>query len=459
MPVRRLTALLLLWATPLLASVSTDVDELLGAKDLRHATVGILVVDCSSGEVVYAHNPESRLMPASNMKVVTTAAAYELMGGEFRAPTRVLLAVKPDSDGCVKGPIYLRGGGDPALTHEEVAALAKEVARCGVRRVAGPVVADSTAFSDNGPGAGWPWDLLNDDYAAEPSALTVDSGLATVVVRGGSEAGARPVLSTEPYADFFSLSPAATTSSGSASPGLWREFGRNLISLAGPIGVGQRVTATVTVHQPALYCAELFRQALLAAGIKVDGEVVGGARPEGALELLKHQGPTLRTMLRHTNVESDNYYAEMILRDISMFRTGRGSARASVDTIEKWAEGFGADPSGLSQYDGSGLSRLNTVSARFLVQVLRHMQDRTEWVETLPQMGQDGTLAGRLKGTAAEGRVRAKTGYIRGVRGLSGYLRTQSGRRLAFSILVNQAESTAAGTQLQNAICLRLVAM
>jgi D-alanyl-D-alanine carboxypeptidase/D-alanyl-D-alanine-endopeptidase (penicillin-binding protein 4) len=457
--VRRLWALLVLWAAPLLASVASDVEAMLGAQDLRHATVGIVVVDCKSGELIYAHNPDARLLPASNMKIVTTAAAYELMGGEFRAPTRVFLAAKPDAAGCVKGPIYVRGGGDPALTHEDVAALAKEVAKAGVKHIAGPVVADSTAFSDNGPGAGWPWDLLNEDYAAEPSALTVDSGLATVIVRGGATPGERPTLSTQPPSDFFVLSPSATTSSGSAVPDLWRELGRNLICLTGPIGVGQRVTRTVTVHQPALYCAELFRQALLSAGVKVDGEVTAEERPESAVEWLKHQGPPLRTVLRRIHFDSDNYWAEMVLRDISMFRTGRGSARASVAMIEHWAEGFGADASGLSQYDGSGLSRLNTVSARFLVQVLRHMQDRTEWVETLPRMGLEGTLEGRLKGTAAEGRVRAKTGYIRGVRSLSGYVRTQSGRRLAFSILVNQAESTAAGTNLQNAICLRLVEM
>lgn len=393
---RRPVLLLLLWVAPLWASVSDDVEEFLGARDLRHATVGIVVVDCGSGEVVYAHNPDARLTPASNMKLVTTAAAYELMGAEFRAPTRVLVTAEPDAAGCVNGPVYLRGGGDPALTHEEVAALAQEVARRGVKRVAGPVIADSTAFSDNGPGAGWPWDLLNDDYAAEPSALTVDSGLATVIIRGGPKAGTRPTLSTEPPTDYFVLSPTATTSSGSTAPDLWRELGRNLICLTGPIGVGQRVTRTVTVHQPALYCAELFRRALLAAGVKVEGEVTSGERPEGAVELLKHQGPTLRTALRRIHFESDNYWAEMILRDISMFRAGRGSARASAALIQRWAEGFGADVSGLSQYDGSGLSRLNAVSARFLAQVLRHMQDRAEWVETLPQMGRDGT--GPLRG-------------------------------------------------------------
>ncbi|MCE5217921.1 D-alanyl-D-alanine carboxypeptidase/D-alanyl-D-alanine-endopeptidase [bacterium] len=442
-----------------LASLRSEIDDLLAARELRHATVGLHVVDSGTGEVLYSRNPDALLLPASNTKIVTTAAAYELLGGDFRAPTRVLAQTKPTAEGVVTGPLYLRGGGDPTLTHDKLADMAQRLYKSGLRKVTGPVVADGTAFSDASLGTGWHWQYLNDGYAAEFGALTVDSGCVTVILRGAETPGKPPLFRLEPFSEYLKLDPEATTTSGDAKPGAFRSLGRNLVSLTGPIGVNQRIETSLTVRQPALYCATLFRIALVKAGIEVGGDVLSGRTPADDVKLLQVDSPPLVEILQRINKNSDNNAAEIVLRDISMAAKGVGSCGASAALIAQWAAGFGADVEGVSLADGSGLSRSTTITARFFVQVLNHMQGRDAWVQTLPLMGKDGTLSSRLKGTAAEGKVRAKTGFISGVRSLSGYVHTKSGRRLTFSILVNQPQTTAAATAFQNKVCLLLAGL
>ncbi len=452
-------ALVTLSVVPCAADLTADLDALVGAADLRYAQVGVQVVDADSGATVYSHDADTRVNPASNQKLITTAAAYDLLGPDFVYQTSVKADAAPDAGGLVKGNLYLRGSGDPSLTHGDLDRLAEKLKQAGVRRVSGSLVADTGGFSDDALGAGWSHDYLNAYYAAEVSALTVDGGCVTVIVRGADAPGKAPLLRLEPYSDFLVLAPDAVTAAGDATPGIYRHLGRNMVGLTGPIGVGRRVERRITVRQPGLHAATLLLLALKRLDITVADGVRGGRTSEGAVELACHTSQPLARLVTTINKHSDNNYAEALQRTISLVKTGNGSCHGSVALIDKWAEGFGADSKAFLMYDGSGLSRLNSVTPQFLVQVLRHMRAKSGWVDSLPVMGKDGTLGRRLKGTAAEGKVRAKTGYISGTRALSGYVHCKSGRRLAFSILVGNALGTDAANKLQNAACLRLVSM
>jgi len=438
------------------ADLRSDLESLTQSSALRYAQVGVLVVDLGSGETLYAHDPDTRVNPASNQKIITTAAAHELLGPTFVYQTKVLAETKPGTDGVVKGNLYLRGSGDPSVTHDDIDALAARISKAGVRRVTGSIVADTSAFDDGPLGTGWSHDYLDDYYAAEVSALTVDGGCVTVIVRGADRAGKAPLMRLEPYSDYLTLAPGSTTTGGDAKPRLYRHLGRNIVALSGPIGVGQRVESTLTVRQPGLHAATLLLLALKRAGTAVAGGVAAGKTPESAVELGWHDSQPLSRLIATVNLHSDNNYAEAIQRTISLAKSGVGSCTGSVDYIDKWAEGFGADSKAFLMYDGCGLSRMNSVTPRFLVQVLSHMGGNAGWVGTLPVMGRTGTLAGRLKGTEAAGRVQAKTGYIAGTRALSGYVSTKSGRRLAFSMLVGNSLGTDGATHMQNEMCLRL---
>lgn len=453
-----LLALAVLCCRPTVADLKSDLDRLAAPPELKYALLAAHVIDVTTGEVLYSRNADIRMMPASNQKLITTSAAYDLLSPRFVYHTPALAESKPSDQGVVSGPIYLKGSGDPSLTFAQLTGLAQRVRAIGVRRVRGGVVADAGAFDEPRVGPGWAWDYLDDSFAAEVAALTVDGGCATVIVRGADEAGLPPVMRLEPFSDYLCLAPGAVTGAkGIKTPGLSRQLGRNLIELSGPLAAEAKVDRVVTVHQPPLYAATLFRQELIKAGVEVEGKVGGGETPKSALELLHTNSRPLGDLLTHVNKHSDNNFAEALLLTLSLVKEGVGTRGASVKLIDRWAGSFGADPLAFCMVDGSGLSRLNTVTPRFLVQVLGHMRDKEDWVATLPIMGRDGTLSARLKGTPAEGKIRAKTGYIGGVRTLCGYATTASGRRLAFAFMANGALDTGAVLRMENKACLRFM--
>ena len=455
-----LQALLLCALCSAHADLTSQIDDLVTVPELKYALIGVHIIDASSGDVLDSRNADVRMQPASNQKILKSAAAHDILGGDFVYHTGVLAGAEPGEDCVIDGPIYLRGSGDPTLTHTQVVALADAVHRAGVREVTGGIIADATAFADQSLGTGWSWDYLNSYYAAEVSALTVDGGCVKAIVRGAAKPGEPPVLRLEPFTEYLTLTSGAVTAKDVLkAPEIYRYLGRNVLALTGPIAVNQRVERRITVRELPLYCATIFKQALIKAGVQVPGGVTTGRTPPAAHTLCERQSSPLTELLARVNKSSDNNCAEAILRTISLAKNGVGTRQASVKLIDEWVESFGGDSIAFLMYDGSGLSRLNSVTPRLLVQVLRHMQNKADWVKTLPVMGQDGSLAGRLKDTPAEGKIRAKTGYVSGVRALSGYAQTNSGRRLIFSILVNNAFGSQAARSLQNKICLLLAAL
>ena len=452
-----------------------DIDALIDAPALARSYWGVLVKSLRGGETLYERNPRRLLMPASNMKVVTLAAAAERLGWDYTYPT-ALFAAGPIADGILRGDLVVVGSGGPSLTIEAGDALFAEWAdalkRAGIRTVAGRVIGDDNAFDDNGLGFGWSWDDLPDDYAAAVSALQFNENTLHVTIAPGPAAGdSAGVHVTPPGSSLAIVSSVMTSASGAATAiGTRRLPGSMRLELTGTIAAGSPSAAlAVSVDNPTLFFTTALRSALIARGIDVRGAAVDiddveAAPPRGELPLATHRSPPLSTLALRLMKDSQNLYAETLLKTLGGLggaggATAEGGRREVAAALQPW----GVAPDSLIQRDGSGLSRYDYVTADALVTILTHVAGdqrlRGPFDASLPIAGRDGSLMNRMKGTRAEGNARAKTGSMSNVRGLSGYVTSASGEPLVFAILANNFDvpgPTISATE--DAIVVRLAA-
>ena len=438
-------------------------DAILSDGLLASASVGVLVVETQSGETLYERDADRALMPASNMKLVTTLAALQFLGAEYRYTTALCAERGPDDGGRMGGDLYVRGGGDPTLTHEHLAEMAAALAEAGVRRITGDVVADGSCFPGPPLGTGWPWDDESHAYSAQVSGLGVDGNAVKVEVTTGDEPGYPCTLTLSPPSDYLTLDPACVAAAaGAKPPTLFRRRAQNVVAATGPVPAGGHVSGVVTLENPGLYAARLLQSALAEKGIRVEGACREGVTPQGARVLASHESASLPDLLAAMNVPSDNGIAEALLRTIPLAQGRQGTADEAARMIEAWLPEVGVHPQALRLCDGSGLSRLDLLTPRALVGLLRYAATHRELggplVTSLPLAGSNGTLARRMKGTPAEGRIRAKTGSLWGVSSLSGYALDGEECALTFSLLVNnyRCDGTAV-RRLQDQACVAMV--
>jgi D-alanyl-D-alanine carboxypeptidase/D-alanyl-D-alanine-endopeptidase (penicillin-binding protein 4) len=347
---------------------------------------GLLVVDSGTGQVVCAQAAGAQRPLASNMKLFTTSTALARLGPQERIPTRVLSDGRLDSEGVLHGSLYLQGGGDPALgvpafydrylggLGTNLFALKPQIRAAGIRAVTGRLYADDTIF-DRRRG------VADSGYATSPyigplSGLAFDSGYA------GTSAG------------------------GFAS-------------------------------DPAKLAASKLAQALRSAGVRITPKVALGATPAGSERIGVVRSPTLSQIVNTTDVYSDNFFAETLIKLLGARFGGQGSTAAGAAVVQRFARQLG---SGVHAVDGSGLTRSGRASPSQVVTLLQSMRSNPagdEFVQDLALAGEEGTVASRMHGTAAAGRCRTKTGTLTGVSNLSGYCFNRDGRTMVFSVLMS----------------------
>ncbi|PZF92598.1 D-alanyl-D-alanine carboxypeptidase/D-alanyl-D-alanine endopeptidase [Micromonospora deserti] len=457
--------------TPAATRLNATIDAILADPRLDGAQAAVVVVDTASGQTVYHRNGDRRLIPASNTKLLTSAAALELLGPDHRFRTDVL-TTGARRGGVLSGNLHLRGGGDPTLLAGDYDALAARVAAAGIRVVTGNLVADDTRYDSTRLGPDWAWDDQPWYYAAQVSALTVapdtdyDAGTVIVTAAPGATAGARPVITTTPATGYLRIdNRAETVAAGRTSISFEREHGNNTVVVTGQIAVGNTPTSDwVTVWEPTGYAADVFRTALRKHGVRVLGRtVLDQATPAGAAEVARHDSMTLAELMVPFLKLSNNGHAEVLTKEIGRVTSGSGTWSAGLAAIGGYVAGAGMDTGTLRQRDGSGLSRRNLIPAAEFVDLLAAARAEPwfdAWYAALPIAGDPdrfvgGTLRSRMRGTPAAGNVHAKTGSLTGVSGLSGYVTDADGRVLAFSILLNNyLASSVKGLEDQIAVAL-----
>jgi D-alanyl-D-alanine carboxypeptidase/D-alanyl-D-alanine-endopeptidase (penicillin-binding protein 4) len=422
----------------------------------------------TDGSIVFQRNRDKLFTPASNMKIYTTGVALDLLGVNYRWRTSVYADAQPDANGSVKGDLILYGRGAPDLATRSkdedrgsLAKLADDLYLHGVRTVKGNVIGDESYFRGDPLGDGWQWTDLQWYFGAEASALSINGNEIDVNLVPSSKAGGTPEVTTSDTENYVTVKNrmAAGNSAAHSTIGLHRGLSDNNLEVWGEFAPGTKgFGARLSVHQPALWAAKLFAEALRARGIKVDGQtLVRNSRvpsaerfdPARAIELAFVDSQPLSEIARKTNKESVNLYAELILRTLGRERgemaalpapvgRERGDDEAGLAVIRVWLARVGINTNHLALHDGSGLSRLDLVtpesSARLLV-ALAGTASGQVFMESLPLAGHDGTLAGRLK--PLTGSVSAKTGSLTYDNSLSGYLTTSKGELWSFSIMCN----------------------
>jgi D-alanyl-D-alanine carboxypeptidase/D-alanyl-D-alanine-endopeptidase (penicillin-binding protein 4) len=430
--------------------LAAEIGRALDVPALAHSGVTLLVVSLDRGDTLFAREPERLYTPGSNLKLFTAASALHYLGPDYRFRTP-LVAVGVISNDTLHGDLVVVGRGDPDLDVAHLAALADTLATRGIRVVTGDMRADASWFdvaSDWGPG--WMWD--DGPYWFWPyiSALTVHDNVVGVVVRPGAAPGAQVEVGLDPPTRFVDVRVEATTGPAGSDTTLairrqWMPRASNLITVTGTLPAdADSSNELLTVEDPPLYAAVLLAELLAERGVEVLGGVRYGALEAGEVAdtVAVHVSDSLAASVSNFLKISDNLTGEQLVKTIAAEVAGPPGSYAAGLAAERafLAAEVGLDTLAFKLADGSGVSRYNVVTGGQIVALLRYLSAREDLAGTfeaaLPVAGVDGTLERRMRGTAAEGRARAKTGTLQGVSSISGYVPSAEGERLVFSLMM-----------------------
>jgi D-alanyl-D-alanine carboxypeptidase/D-alanyl-D-alanine-endopeptidase (penicillin-binding protein 4) len=460
-------------------------DTLLGGEIAGKGEWGLLITDVETGETLYEQNATKYFVPASNLKLFTTALALDKLGADFRFHTTLESTGAISPAGELTSDLVLVGRGDPNLSNRKfpfnlkeefdgvpekvLAELADKLVTRGVKSISGDVVGDDSYFPREAYPNGWEIDDMVWEYGAAISALVVNDNTVAVTLTPG-QVGEGVECAVAPRTPDFVVDNRVTTSPATwkADLTLKREPGSHLVVLTGTLPEKSAPRKLVlAIAEPALHAATILKQLLEERGVKVSGGVrarhsaeAGDAGVAPTVLAERVSGP-LGDSVKLVNKISQNLHTESLLRAAMR----QGGAWNSPDELMKFAADFylqaGIAPDDVIQTDGSGLSRQDLVTPHAVVALLRYASQRpwfASYFASLPVAGVDGTLEDRMKNTPAAGRVHAKTGSVEHVRTLSGFADTANGRRLVFSFLSNnQGGKNHETTDALNGLCVAMV--
>jgi D-alanyl-D-alanine carboxypeptidase/D-alanyl-D-alanine-endopeptidase (penicillin-binding protein 4) len=451
------------------ASVSPSIEfaskaeSLIGVSPVNRGEWGLLVVDSVTGETLYERNADSYFVPASNMKLLTTALALDKLGADFRFRTTLETTGTLSGDGLLAGDLLLVGRGDPNLSNRKfpfeqteefdgppekvLAELADILVKRGVKEISGDIVGDDSYFPRERYPDGWEIDDMVWEYGAAVSAIVVNDNTVTLLLTPGEKAGDPATLLIDPpIAEFHVINQVVTSAPREkVDLRLTREPGSERVVLTGTFPAKATPRKLVlAIQEPAEFAATLLARALEERGAKIHGKIRAIHEPDPAEStrtvLAEHFSIPLSDSVKLVNKISQNLHTEVLLRTAAR-QDGRWSTPEDLAKYpaEFYAKvGIAADD--VVQTDGSGLSRHDLVTPRAFVTLLQYAQKQpwfSAYFASLPVAGADGTLNERLKNEEVAGRIHAKTGSVTHVRSLSGYADTPGGRRLTFSFLSN----------------------
>ncbi|HEV7992067.1 MAG TPA: D-alanyl-D-alanine carboxypeptidase/D-alanyl-D-alanine-endopeptidase [Gemmatimonadaceae bacterium] len=436
------------WSSPHGApALASDLAGMISTR-VRSGKFGVMVVSLTRGDTLFAQNAGEMMQPASTMKLFSTAVALDRYGPEHRFSTDVLRDGALGADGTVAGSIYLRSDGDPSMSARfykdpnlPMATLARSVASAGVKHIKGDLVYDASAFDDRRIPEGWKTTYLGAAYAARVSALSLNENLVWVVVR---PAGKGAAVTLEPVTTTIPLRSNVRLVGGRGGRISARRAADGGIDVSGSIGaLSGPLRYSLVVDDPALFTAGALRAALQNVGITFDGTVKAGKTPASAERVAGLPSPPLSEIVSEMNRESINIVAELLFRDAAraVAPNGMSSAEAGESNLRDFLQKkVGADPQAIRVSDGSGLSTLDFLTPRTMIQLLSYAH-KGPWSSafhgSLPVAGESELLRMRMRSTPAQGNLHAKTGTTNTVVGLGGFVTSKSGEILAFSFIYN----------------------
>lgn len=416
-----------------LSSQPKAVKEFVGAEIVEHGDLSFYAVDLKTGKVVAAHREKSALVPASVMKIVTSAAALEVMGGDKTFETKLMYEGKIDKAGLLKGDLYIQGGGDPTLGSDGISAApeafladwVKEMKKARITSVNGDIIVLDDLFGYDGIPGKWLWEDMGTDYAPGTYGISIFDNIYTLYLSSGGPGTTPKIIGTKPEMKDLTFDNQAVV-----SPDGKRDIyvrGVPFENRRGFYGIVPENRAELTIKSdipdPGFFLGQYFSDYMRKNGIKFKGKVttarVTAKRPKNPVILAVTESAPVSEIIKVLLTRSDNHYAEHLFQLLEKVE--------GVNVVEFWKE-KGLDVDSLTMKDGSGLSRGDTLSAKLLTDILVYMDEKKElkFEELLPIAGQDGTVAKFLKETPLSGNARVKSGSMSGIQSYAGVRSAES---------------------------------
>jgi D-alanyl-D-alanine carboxypeptidase/D-alanyl-D-alanine-endopeptidase (penicillin-binding protein 4) len=433
--------------------LARQIDLQIATPELETALVGIMVQSAKTGEILYQHNANTLMMPASNEKIPTSAAALIKFGPDFRYKTSIY-TTGPIEKGILKGDLVVVASGDPILSYrfcENKAdcfvfqAWADSLLAKGIHVIEGDIIGIDNVFDDDPIGYGWSVNNLSYAYSAQIGGFMYNENMAQVIIKADS-LGEYINMKIIPDLGYLQLEPDLEINPDETKILVVRIPETNRIQILGKIQPGERYIEDVSIHDPTLYFLNGLKWELVLQGINIYGQLIDAdflCAEEKLSEkklLFTHTSPPFKEILTILMKESQNLYAESMVKLLGHHFGKEGSFEEGAKIVKQTLSRFGLEQDSYSYMDGSGLCRYNYISPAHLVKILRNMYYHRYgeiYRQTLPIAGVDGTIDNRMKRTVAQNNVFAKTGTISNVRCLSGYATTKDGETLVFSTMFN----------------------
>ena len=446
-------------------SIDGAISTLAKDSSLKNASISFVVKDLDSNVIISEYNPNLSLPSASTMKVVSTAAALDILGSYFKFETKIMYDGYIDSNNVLHGNIYIKGGGDPTLGSKYfkekyglfMSSWVHEISKLGVDSIAGSVIGDASFFSDEYVASTWSWGDIGNYYGAGVSGLTIYDNTIKFEFSSG------PLARDSTFVDcFYPYTPDLIIDNRVKASNTKKDLayiygGPNnpTRTIKGTIPKGQvEYVVKGSIHEPAYVTAFELESALWEYGISVGGNAttirrmksLGNDFESERKDIFITKSPTLSQIVYWTNLISNNLYAEHLLKHIGVKKYGDGSVFSSTLAVTKYWSSKGIDMTGFYMNDGSGLSRSNAITASQLVGILEYMKLKSKYsksfLSSLPVAGKTGTLRSIGKKTKIAGNLKAKSGTMTRIKSYAGYVKSASGRNLAFAIVINNHNCT-----------------
>ena len=445
--------------------VRAEIQKLIKDEDLKNASVSFYAYDLDSNKIISGISSSRSLVPASTMKLVTTATALEMMGSGKRFSTTIKYSGEIDTNCVLHGNIYIVGGGDPALGSHRykrhygdfLDKWATAILNLGIDSINGRVIGDASVFSEQMIPPTWIWGDLGNYYGAGPCGLSIYENRCTLTLQSGKKGDSTYISCVKPYVpnlEFDNYVKGMKTSKDQS------------YIYGAPYQEGRIIKGGIPVNQDEFFVDGSIPDPTYLAAFELDMKLreigVKLANPSTTLRKLKAKdiefkkekrhivattrSPSLASLISATNMHSINLYAEHLMNQIGVYKYRHGdTGSGTVATYQFWKE-KGLDVEGLYVNDGSGLSRFNAITAKQLVGILQLMFESKNYkifLKSLPVAGKSGTLTNVGRGTAASGRVMAKSGTMTRVKSYAGYVKTKSKKNIAFAIIANNYNCSA----------------
>lgn len=441
-------------------AVKSAIKKLVSDDQLKNASISFYAVDTDSNKVIAAIEEQKSLVPASIMKLVTTATALDIYGPDKRFNTIIEYSGNIDSNKVLNGDIYIVGSGDPCLGSKRytkhyqdfINNWANKIVQLGIDSINGRIIGDASLFNSQMIPSTWIWGDLGNYYGAGPSGLSIYENMCTIDFSSGERGDSTEIICVTPYVPNLTfdnyVKSMATKKDKSYIFGA--PYQENRI-IKGGIPVNKKhFSVKGSVPDPAYLAAFELDMRLRSLGVKIAllSSTVDQLDVYRSLEnklITNLESPRLADIINKTNTYSINLYAEHLINHLGVRYNKIGDATSGTEFTSMFWKNKGMNLAGFYMNDGSGLSRFNALTTQHMVYILKYMKSSKyskEFIKSLPVAGKTGTLRSVGRGTAASGRVMAKSGYMTRVRSYAGYVITKNNRNIAFALIVNNYNCT-----------------